>query len=407
MLEWLRPDRRQDRSAAMIATDAVVTLVFLWITVESLRSTTFIEEYGRVEGAGWLLAVSPTALLLVRRLAPATTMFAATALLMLASVFWGDSNAPLAIPFFAYSVGLTRPANTSAWMIGVAALALAMRVLYGPGDPILLAVPVTLMLYAIGWLVAVSIRRNQERAGRFATEAQELRIHSSEIAEQAVADERARIARELHDAVGHAVNLMVMQAGAIRLTTRDARVAQALRELEDVGRSALTDLDRMLGLLRSPEGNPAPLEPARTTADIAKLIDEARRSGVDVHLHNRCDDAMGEAMERPAGAAAYRIVQEALTNAIKHAGPARIDVTIACTERNVEVTVADNGRGIRANAAPGGGRGIVGMTERAHVLGGTLTAGPLAEGGFQVNARIPRTAKSEHATASGRGGSPK
>ncbi len=383
----------------MFAVDAAITLVFLWITIESLRTSAFVSDNGPVEGIGWLLALSPTTLLLVRRLAPATTLLAATGLLMLAGVFWSDSNAPLAIPFFAYSVGLTRPMRVSVWMVGGAAVALAMRIFYGPGDPTLLAVPVTILLYSIGWLVAVSIRRNQERAGQLATEAEQLRLHSSEVAEQAVADERARIARELHDAVGHAVNVMVMQAGAARLTTDDDQAVASLREIENVGRAALTDLDHMLGLLRDPEGGTAPLEPARTTADIVALVDELRIGGADVHLHSDCEETLERTMERPAGAAAYRIVQEALTNALKHAGPARIDVTLSCTERNLEITVVDNGRGPRVQPASGGGRGIVGMTERAHVLGGTLTAGPLADGGFCVKARIPRTVPEHPATA--------
>ena len=373
----------------LFVADAAVALVFLWITIESLRSTAFVAENGNIEGIEWALALSPTALLVVRRLAPATTMFLATGLLMLASVLWTDSNAPLAIPFFAYSVAFTRPLPESAWLVGTAAAGLCLRVLYGPGDAILLAVPVTILLFAIGWLVGISIRRNQERAGRLAVEAEELRLHASEVAEQAVADERARIARELHDAVGHAVNVMVMQAGAARISTHDDRVVQTLRQIETVGRSALSDLDHMLGLLRDPNQGPAPLEPTRTTADIEALIEEMRAGGVEIHFDNQCDVALETAMDLSAGAAVYRIVQESLTNALKHAGPARIEVTLECAGSDVLVTVRDNGRGTAEIEPRGGGRGIAGMTERAKVLGGWLTAGPLPEGGFCVAAQIP------------------
>ncbi len=399
MLERLRPDRQQTRKLVWFASDALIAVMLIWITVESLRSDAYISEFGPVEGWGWVLAISPTLLLFVRRLVPATALAVATLLYMLASVWQGDSNAPLAVPFFAYSVGLTRPVRVSALMVGTAAVAMSTSLFYGPGDPVLLSVPVTFMLFGIGWLVAVSIRYNQDRAVALAVEAEELRTTAARVAEQAVADERSRIARELHDAVGHAVNVMVMQAGAARLATDDERLVQALREIARVGRSALTDLDHMLGLLYAEGDNLALLSPTRSSADIVRLCDETRAGGADIHLHNRCDEALDRTMELPTGAAAYRIVQEALTNALKHAGPARIDVTLECTERHLNITVQDNGLGANAPATPGGGRGIAGMTERANVLGGTLAAGPLDSGGFLVEAQIPRPAEPDRPTA--------
>jgi signal transduction histidine kinase len=390
---WLRPDRAQRREPIWFVTDALVAVIFVWITVESLRSTAYIDEFGPVEGWAWLLAISPTLLLPLRRLAPVSMLAASTALYMIISAFQGDSNAPLAIPFFAYSVGLTRSTWVSGAMVGCAAAAMSTSVFYGPGDPILVVVPLTFMLFAIGWLVAVSIRYNQARAGALADEAAALRDEQAGIAAQAVADERARIARELHDAVGHAVNVIVMRAGAARLAATDETTVESLREIENVGRSALTDLDHMLGLLQDQGATPAPLEPARSTGDIARLVEETRAGGADVYFHDRCDGGIDLTLERPSAAAAYRIVQEALTNALKHAGPARIDVTIACTDRHLEVSVVDDGRGSAAPVVRGGGRGIAGMTERAHVLGGRLKAEPRPTGGFEVVAQIPRTVR--------------
>ncbi len=389
VFERLRPDRRQNRGPVWFVADALVTLMFVWITVTSLQSSAYTDEYGAIEGWGWALAISPTLLLLTRRIAPAATLAVATCLYMLASGWQGDSNAPLAIPFFAYSVGLTRPVRVSGWMVAVAAGMLSTSVFYGPGDPVVLAVPVSIMLFGIGWLVAVSIRRNQTRASELADEAEVLRVQGAAVAEQAVVDERRRIARELHDAVGHAVNVMVMHAGAARLCAQDERAIEALLEIERVGRFALTDLDHMLGLLRDDADEHPLLGPGRTSADIVRLVDELRASGADVRFHNRCGEELDHTMGRPAGAAAYRIVQEALTNAVKHAGPARIDVTLACTDDELAITVADDGLGAKAHAARGGGRGIAGMTERAIVLGGRLAAGPSSDGGFRVDARIP------------------
>ncbi len=380
-LDWLRPDRRQSRDLPWFVADTVLAAVFVWITVASLNSTAYVDEFGTVEGAGWWLAISPTLLLPLRRIAPAVVLASATALYMLASTSQGDTNALLAVPFFTYSVGITRPVQASGTIVGVAAVALSTVVLYGPGDPEWLALPVTTILVGTGWLVALIIRHNQLRASHLAVEAMNLRHEQDLIAERAVADERVRIARELHDAVGHAVNVMVLHAGAARLATDDPRTVASLREIENTGRAALTDLDHMLGLLHADVE--APLAPIHGSADIGRLIDEMRTAGADVHFEHRCEAPI----DRRAGIAAYRIVQEALTNAIKHAGPARVDVTLSCTDRDLEIVVSDNGIG----ASPGTptGRGIAGMRERASVLGGRLEAGGRPAGGFQVRALLP------------------
>jgi len=395
MFDQLLPDRRQNRQPVWFVADAAVMLMFIWITVESLRSSAYVDEYGPIQGLGWLLAISPTLLLLVRRAAPTTSLAIATVLYMVASGFQGDSNAPLAIPFFAYSVGLTRPLRVSGAMVGVAAVAMSTSVFYGPGDPVVLSVPVTVMLFGIGWLIAVSIRRNQAAALHMAIEADTARSEAATAVQRAIADERARIAHELHDAVGHAVNVMVVHAGAARLAAGDQQTTETLHNIERIGRAALGDLDHLLGLLDpQPDGDPVPLQPLRGIADIDRLVGEMRAAGADVQIHNQCKGLLDDTVSRPVGTAVYRIVQEALTNALKHAGPARIDVTISCTHTGLTVNVTDNGRGGEAQASSGG-RGIAGMTERAAVLGGHLTAGPIEGGGFQVHATFPRSGTSE------------
>lgn len=382
-LDWLRPDRRQSRNLGWFAGDAVLTLIFVWITVESLTSNAYVDEFGPVEGAGWWLAISPTLLLPLRRIAPVAVLAAATGLYMLASASQGDTNALLAVPFFTYSVGITRPLHASGAIVALSASLLSTVVLYGPGDPEWLALPVTVMLAGSGWLMALSIRHNQIRANRLATEALALRQENDLAAERAVADERVRIARELHDAVGHAVNVMVLHAGAARLATDDPRTAASLREIEDTGRAALTDLDHMLGLLHADVD--APLAPIHGSGDIGRLVQEMNAAGADVHFDQRCEIPI----DRRVGIAAYRIVQEALTNAIKYAGPARIDVTLSCDERDLEILVVDDGVGMPAGTTSAGGRGIAGMSERASVLGGRLEAGPGERRGFRVRAVLP------------------
>ncbi|UUY05895.1 histidine kinase [Svornostia abyssi] len=242
-------------------------------------------------------------------------------------------------------------------------------------------------MLAASWLVGVRTRRARERAERLEEDAQAARAEAAAAAQEAVTEERRRIARELHDAVGHAVNVMVVQAGAGRFVTSDATAREVLERIEAVGRTALSDLDRMLGLLDD-DGDGAPREPAHGVADLPRLVDGVRATGADVTL--RCDDLGDLDRERPLGAAVFRIVQEALTNAVKHAGPARIDVVVTGSAGELAVEVRDDGRGAAAQRPRDGGRGLAGMRERVAVLGGRLEAGPQAGGGFRVHARLPR-----------------
>ena len=383
MTGWRQPDRHQRLGRWWLASDAVVAALFTWITVVSLRSAAYVDQYGAIEGAGWILALAPNALLLVRRLAPVTTLVAATLLYLGASATQGDSNAPLAIPFFAYSVAYTRPVGVSATITGLAASALSTVTFYGPGGPDPLVIVVWFLLFGIGWAIGVSVRRGEDRAEQLTQTIGDLEANQDQIAAAAVADERARIARELHDAVGHAVNVIVLQAGAARLSALPDRAFAALREIENLGRSALVDLDHLLGLL---DDTAAPARgPTRTTTDIATLVAEMRAAGADITLHDRCRPPVGHT----AGAAAYRIAQESLTNVLKHAPDAHVDVLLECTPTQLHLVVVDDGPATPTPPSAGGGRGLAGMTERARVLGGRLTAGPVDGGGFSVAAVLP------------------
>jgi len=231
--------------------------------------------------------------------------------------------------------------------------------------------------------VAVFVRRTQDRTQQLSQAVDDLEASQAQLTAAAIAEERTWIARELHDAVGHAVNVIVLQAGAARLSNRPMAAFAALHEIENLGRSALTDLDHMLGLLDDTE---APIRaPAKTSADIATMVQELQTAGADITLHDNCESPVG----RHVGAAAYRIAQEALTNALKHAGVAHVDVVLSCTRTELHLLVADDGRVPPGRSHAIGGRGIAGMTERAKVLGGRLTAGPATGGGFRVEAVLP------------------
>jgi len=214
--------------------------------------------------------------------------------------------------------------------------------------------------------------------------AERLEVEREAKAFRAASEERARIARELHDVIAHGVSVMVIQAGAAaEVLSRDPEEARgALVAIQDTGRQALADLRHMLGLVR--EGDPLALAPPPGLEQLDPLLDQVRTAGVPVELEVR-----GAPRRLPGGmdVSAYRILQEALTNVLKHAGPARARVVIAYDADAVELDVIDDGRGPQN----GQGHGLIGMRERVALYDGTLEAGPALPSGFRVHARLPFT----------------
>lgn len=202
----------------------------------------------------------------------------------------------------------------------------------------------------------------------------------------AIAEERARIARELHDVIGHSVGVMGVQAGAVRrvLPADLAEEREALRSVERTGREAVSEVHRLLGMLRSDDGDPPGFAPQPTVRDLDAVAERLRAAGLTVDLELEGDLA---SLAPGLDLAAFRIVQEALTNALKHAGRAHVCARVRCDDRNVTIDVTDDGPGSAAGDV--GGHGIIGMRERAALYGGELTAGARAQGGYAVHARLP------------------
>ena len=203
-------------------------------------------------------------------------------------------------------------------------------------------------------------------------------------AREAVVEERARIARELHDAIAHSVSMMVVQAGAERRTLPDqSSTKEVLQTVEQIGRSALTEMRRLVGMLRSDEEDP--LAPQPGLRDLPLLVDQVRAAGLPVEL-----TVEGDAHDLPVGLelSAFRIVQEALTNALKHAGNASASVRIVYGPDSLELEIADDGVGA-SQPAPGGGHGLVGMRERVALYGGRFEAARGSAGGFAVRVALP------------------
>ncbi|MFL6118798.1 sensor histidine kinase [Actinophytocola sp.] len=205
----------------------------------------------------------------------------------------------------------------------------------------------------------------------------------------AVAEERARIARELHDVVAHAVSVMVVQAdgAAYAVHSQPELAERAVKTISSTGREALTELRRLLGVLRS-DGNGGERTPQPGTQSLSDLAGRVRAVGLPVRL-----DIVGNVDDLPAGVGLgiYRIVQEALTNSLKHAGPGSSAVVrVARAGDQVELSIVDNGRRTSGTlVGVSGGNGLIGMRERALVFGGTLDAGPRAAGGWEVRASLP------------------
>ena len=204
------------------------------------------------------------------------------------------------------------------------------------------------------------------------------------MAREAVLTERTRIAREMHDAVGHRVSLMVLQAGAIEVAAADRdRVEQLAGQVQAAGRQALEELRQMVGVLRADDA--MPLAPQPGLESVGRLVEESREAGMDVEL--RAGDEV--AVNPSVGRAAYRVVQEALTNAAKHAPGARVRVELDRREAELVVRVV-NGPGREPAAdAPSGGYGLVGLGERVRTLDGQLATGRRLDGGFAVEAVLP------------------
>jgi signal transduction histidine kinase len=241
------------------------------------------------------------------------------------------------------------------------------------------------LAFTIAWLAGLALGSQLKTAASAVERADRLERGREAEARAAVAEERARIARELHDIVGHSVSVMTVQASAVRRVLREdqEREREALLTVEETGRAALAEMRRLVGVLRRPEDAPA-LAPQPSLEHIEKLVEQTREAGLPTELK-----VEGDASPLPAGIdlTAYRLVQEGLTNALKHSRATHAEVHVRYADGSVELVVRDNGSGNGTGA--GGGHGLVGMRERVAVIGGELAAGPRQSGGYELRARLP------------------
>ncbi len=334
-----------------------------------------------------LLVTLPLA---VRRNTPAATLLAAAGAVVVVALLVSHSQGIpvevfLALLLAFYSVGAHCDDRRSAFIGAVAVAAIAAADLARPGS---LAAngsrPGAWLAFAVAWLVGRDLRRRRQRVTDLEHRAERLEREREEKAQLAVAEERGRIARELHDVIAHGVTVIVVQAQAgPHLIGDPQRVVDVFRAIESSGRDALVELRRLLGILRS-EDEQLAIGPQPGLGSLQSLVEQVRTSGLAVELRIE-----GEPVHLPAGVdlSAYRIVQEALTNVIKHAGVAAAEVVIRYGARALELDVVDDGRS-RASVN-GSGHGLIGMRERVALYGGTLETGTRDGGGYAVHARLP------------------
>jgi len=287
----------------------------------------------------------------------------------------------------AYAVGRHERGRRSVYGVAVGAAAMVtLAILFDPND---IFWPVT-FFWIVPWVVGRTIR-NQTALARELAEKAERATHAREEEERrAIALERNRIARELHDVLAHNLSVMVVQAGAARriVDKNPAQAAEVAELIQRTGREALAEIRHLFGPVR--RGDVEGLSGPPSLARVDELARGARSAGLRVELR-----VLGDVVELPPGIdlTAYRIVQEALTNTIKHAGRATATVTVSYEPNEVVLSIEDDGEGVRQDdgdlSEAGGGHGIVGMRERAALYGGLVQAGRRRGGGFAVHARLP------------------
>jgi signal transduction histidine kinase len=383
------PDARRDRlrAAGPWVLDGLLALAASAVGLSLLASALPFDPGSPRAWAAYLVLLAHTLPLAVRRRWPlAVLVWALATGAAFAAV--GPSLVPLSFTILIYVYTAAAHCRRQISLAGLAATEALLLVVWlarprSIGDAGTLVIDGLLMVAA--WWLGDGTRRRLEAVAAAQQRAAELERARGELARRAVTEERLRIARELHDVVAHSMSIIAVQSGvgAHVLDSQPEEARKALAAVEATSRQALVEMRRLLGVLRQEAEPRGSLAPAPGLAELEALAAEVARAGVRVEVRIE-----GTPAELPAGLdlTAYRIVQEALTNVVRHAGPSTARVAVRHGPGQVAVEVFDDGKG----GDPGeGGHGISGMRERAALYGGTLEAGPLPGGGFRVAATLP------------------
>jgi len=329
-----------------------------------------------------LLAPVMTLPIAVRRRYPFAVGVVVTTAAAIDHAFWDPQFIAYPIAEFCALYGLAVWTPGRRFALGVAAFLASAFLAWAISDGSLKGFAGTVLftvVAVVAMLLVRSVVRSREQRAELAERERDV------TAREAVVEERARIAREMHDAIAHNVSMIVLQAGAERRVLDDDShsTREALEAIEQTGRSALTEMRRMVGMLRSDKRDP--LAPQPSLADLSTLVTQVGEAGLPVELRIE-----GEPRGLPVGIelSAYRIIQEALTNALKHAGGTHASVYVRYGDTSLELEIRDDGAGA-SEAVASGGHGLVGMRERVALYGGRLDAGRRPGGGFEVRVLLP------------------
>jgi signal transduction histidine kinase len=398
-VNWFLRQLDRVRSVNQFVVNGVLAILFTIIgfaTVFNQEVVDGLDEPGLPSVVTILTACAP---IVIRRRTPLlAVLIACLAILLHIAANYPEGSLPITVMFLTYSVAAL--SSTRRATIGLGAVYATILLLVVTDAPGLDALGVVgnMAFFGVAWSVGIALRARRDTLEARISEAEERANVERQSTARVLAEERLRIAQELHDVVAHSMSVIAVQAGvgAHVLADRPEQARAALEAISATSRGTLTEMRRLLGVLRDSDGQRTHA-PAPGLADVPSLVDDVRNAGVPVTL-----DVEGSSVGVNGGIelSAYRVVQEALTNVIKHAGPTtRVGVKVQYLPGSLAVEVVDDGRGAAAfvganggssdNGASGSGHGLLGMRERVELWGGELTVGPVSGGGYRVKALLP------------------
>ena len=374
------------------ALDAVVAVMITGLSLPAMWSDPLdsASGYRPASVTGALLLVLSTLPVAWRRRSPLRVLAVVAVAAMAYEVAGFSSTLPFGLLVALYTVGAYCDRRQSRPAGGLVGAALVVVLLQARWEPSVLLVVANLAIFAMAWLVGDNVQVNRTRVADLAERAGRAERERQAEALRAAGEERSRIARELHDIIAHSLSVMIVQAGGARrvLSREPGQAAEALASIEFTGRQAMTEMRRLLGVLRDDRhDHQVSFAPQPSLSSLPALVEHCAAAGLRVSI-----EVTGAERGLPPGVdlSAYRIVQEALTNVLRHAGTTTATVRVAYGDRGVELEIHDDGNGKAVEAAgEGNGHGLAGMRERVQLFGGDLVAGPQPGGGFCVTARLP------------------
>jgi len=404
MVNWIERQLERLRAVDPVVIDRVIALIFTVLGIASVFAQDIREDGVLVDGfrapsvLACITVVIVCAPVAFRRRAPLVALVVSSiGILIHIAIGWPEGALPLAVLFLTYTVAAWCPLRTAFAGLGVLTVTvLLLGLTDSPGLDTVGALAVLAQFTAV-WAIGVALRSRRMATDSRVREAEERAEAERQGAARVLAEERLRIAQELHDVMAHSMSVIAVQAGlgVHVLDDRPEQARAALEAISTTSRATLAELRQLLGVLRDSNGARSDV-PAHVLADLPQLVEDVRVAGVPVTLHVEGD---AECIHAGIELSAFRVVQEALTNVIKHAGePTRVDVTVRHLPGAVAVEVVDDGRGLAARSgnkrqgdasADGSGHGLIGMRERVELWGGELSVGPAPGGGYRVKALLP------------------